>query len=540
MKTRHITRVRRSLIAGVLMAGLALAACGSDTSSTTTQAATTTGAASTSAGGAEPTNAVPTTSATSATPGTGASSSTSGSGSAATTSGGTGTATTVAAGPTPQGDKVTIGIGSEPETLDVDKSRAGTNNYVLTNIFEQLTTHGPDGKLQPSLAKSWTMSSDGLTYDFLLRDGATFQDGSPVTADDVVFSFQRFIDPNLGNVFAYQLAGMDHIEAVSPTEVKIVLKAPDGAFLNSGGYASIVPKAYITKIGDDAFATNPIGTGPWAFASRAIGTSLSLKRYDGYWGAKPGYANLEFRIIPDDNSRVAALRSGELDAAAQIPPQSVETLKADSNLNVVTTTTGDNIFLIFNSKQTDKPWGDPRVRQALSMAIDQGAIHDSVLGGLATLMSGVAPLDDGWDPAAVDQPKYDPDGAKALLKEAGFDKGFTIELWGPVNGRLPNSEQFIQAVAGFWEDIGVTVDVKLVAYSQYVDAERATSTINGVVMGLYGDSITFDPQARLQGTMTCAGPYSHVCDPKLDDMITKVATTPDHDARVQTYKDAFD
>jgi peptide/nickel transport system substrate-binding protein len=320
----------------------------------------------------------------------------------------------------------------------------------------------------------------------------------------------------------------------------VVLKAPDGAFLSSGGYASIVPKAYIAKVGDDGFAAAPIGTGPWKFDSRQIGTSVDLSRYDGYWGDKPGYNQLEFRIIPDDNSRVSALRSGEIDAAAQIPPQAIDTLKGDSNLNLVTQITGDNIFLIFNTKQTDKPWANQKVRQALAMALDQGAIRDTVLGGLAQLMGGVSPLNVGWDPNNIPQQKYDPDAAKQMLKDAGYPDGFTIELWGPVNGRLPNSEQYLQAVAGFWQDIGVKVDVHLVAYSQYVDAERATSTINGVVMGLYGDSLTFDPQARLQGTMTCAGPYSHVCDQQLDGMVNKVITTVDPNARVQAYEDAFD
>jgi peptide/nickel transport system substrate-binding protein len=515
-------------LAIVVAAGLALAACSSDDKgSSTTQAATTTatGASATTAGG----------SATTA--GGGAAAGTAPSAASAPAPAGSSPAGST---PTPQGGKVVVGIGSEPETLDVDRTRAGTDQYVLQNIFEQLVTHDANGKLVPSLASSWTMTPDGLTYDFKLRDGATFQDGSPVTPEDVAFSYTRYADPALGNVFAYQVAGVQSVTAKSPTEVEIVLKAPDGAFLSSGGYASIVPKAYIDKVGNDEFGKNPIGTGPWKFVSREIGSSVDLTRYDGYWGNKPGYSDLQFRIIPDDNSRVSALRSGEIDAAAQIPPQSVKALEDDNSLKTVSQLTGDNIFLIFNTKAPDAPWDKPEVRQALAMAIDQEAIQSSVLGGLATLMSGVSPLNVGWDPKNVKQQAYDPDGAKKMLADAGYPDGFNIELWGPVNGRLPNSEQYLQAVAGFWEDIGVKVDLHLVAYSQYVDSERAASTINGVVMGLYGDSLTFDPQARLVGTMTCAGPYSHVCDQALDAQIDKVKTTVDPDARVQAYEQAFE
>jgi peptide/nickel transport system substrate-binding protein len=509
--------------------GSLLAACSSDSKTTS----------DTSAGGATSVAAASSTTATSAATDASASSAASDS-TAATTVGSADATETSAQGDTPQGGLVRVGIGSEPETLDVFKSRAGTNNYILLNIFEQLLTHNADGDLVGNLAEEWSASDDGLTYDFTLRANAKFHNGDPVTSEDVKFSFERYVDPATENVFAYQLAGLDHVEVIDDTHFQVVLTKPDGAFLSSGAYVYIIPKAYFEKVGEAEFANNPVGTAPWKFVSRAIGESVTLTRFDEYWGDKPGYSDLEFRIVPDDNSRVSALRSGELDVIAQVPPQSIETLEGDDNLKVVTTVTGDNIFLIFNSKATDKPWGNQKVRQAMAMAIDNEAIKDSVLGGLGVLMSGVSPLNEGWDESAVEQPEYDPDAAQALLEEAGFGDGFSIDLFGPVNGRLPNSEQYIQAVAGFWEDIGISVNVQLVAYSQYVDMERATSDLNGVVMGLYGDSLTFDPQARLQGTMVCEGPYSHVCDTTLDGMVATVATTTDPDERVQAYKDTFD
>jgi peptide/nickel transport system substrate-binding protein len=454
-----------------------------------------------------------------------------------TSSGATGTSAAPKA--VQDGGKLTVGIGSEPENLDPDKIRAGTDLYTALNVFEQLLGRDPDGKLVPGLAESWEMTPDGLHYTFKLRKGVTFQNGDPMTADDVKFSFERYVDPALGNVFAYQLSAMQSVEVVAPDQVRINLKQPDGAFLPAAGYAFIVPQKLIQQVGNDAFAQNPVGTGPWKFKSRVIKQSLTFQRHDGYWGDKPGYSEFEYRILSDDNARVSALRSGEVDVIAQVPPQNVSQLKSDKSLKVAEAVTGDNIFVIFNTLDASKPLANPQVRKALAMAVDQKAIQDKVLGNLGILMSGVSPLIDGWDPKAVKQEPYDPAAAKKMLADAGFAQGFEMDFVAPVNGRLPNSEQVTQAIAGFWQNIGIKVNTKVLAYSQWVDIEKAGSQLNGAVFGLYGDSTTFDPQARLVGTMTCKGPYSHVCDPQLDQMIDGVKTTVNHDARVQAYKNVF-
>jgi len=515
---RRISTGRRTALILVVAAGLAAASCGGDDDEVS-----------------EPTSAGADAATVAPEP------------SAASTAEDDGTAPAEGSEPAAAGDEapadggtLTVGIGSEPETLDPHKSRAGTDNYTLMNIYETLLSYNPDGELEGAIADEWEISDDGLTYTFHLRDGVTFHNGDPLTADDVVFSFQRYADPATENVFAYNLASMESVEAPDPSTVVVKLSAPDGAFISSRAYVSIVSKAYFDEAGPEEFATNPIGTGPWAFDSRAIRESVTLKRYDGYWGSKPGYSELVFRIIGDDNSRVAAMRSGEVDVIAQVPPQSIPTLEESEAVKVTETVTGDNIFYMFNNVQQDVPWNDQRVRQALAMAIDQNAIRESVLGELGILMSGVSPLNTGWDESAVAQPEYDPDGARALLEEAGYGDGFPLDLVAPVNGRLPNSEQVTQAVAGFWQDIGIDVNTQLIAYSQYVDMERAGSPLNGVVMGLWGDSLTFDPQARLVGTHTCDGPYAHTCDPELDTMIEAVRTTVDPDERVEAYKAAFD
>ena len=440
--------------------------------------------------------------------------------------------------PGPSANKLSLAIGSDPETLDADQTRAGTDLYYTYNVFEQLLRRAPDGTLQPGIATKWDVAPDGKTITFTLRDNAKFQNGDPVTADDVKFSFQRYADKALGNVFASNLSDVAGVDVVSPTQVAVRLTQPDGSFLNAAGYAWIVPKNYITQHGNDYFAQHPIGTGPYMFDSRSIKQSFVLKRFDGYWGQKPYYAELDFQIIPDDNARISALRSGQVQFAAQVPPQMTSQIQSAGNLKVVTGFTGDNIFLDLNMKAQGMPWDKPEVRQALSYAIDRNAIIKNVLGGQGLPLVGLAPNDNGYTGTDLKEKAYDPAKAKQLLAQAGYPNGFSMDFWAPVNGRLPASEQVAQAIVGFWNDIGVKATPKLVSYSEWVNAEKGSSTINGAVFGLWGDS-AFDPQQRLVGSMTCTGPYSHTCDPTLDADISKVKTTVDATQRQQAIHDTF-
>jgi peptide/nickel transport system substrate-binding protein len=460
----------------------------------------------------------------------------------ATTVAGAASPTTGSSGSTAakNGGQLTVAIGTDPQNLDPDQVRAGTDLYTIVNIFEQLLSRDVKGNLVPALAKSWVVSPDGLQYTFTLRTDVKFQNGDPMTADDVKFSFERFKDPKLGNIYAFLLANMTAVDVLAPDQVRVTLSQPDGAFLSALAYAYIVPMKYIQQVGDQQFAQAPIGTGPWTFKTRQIGQSLDFTRNDAYWGDKPGYNSLQFRIIPDDNARVSALQAGEVDMIAQVPPQSVPSLQKNSSLSVKQALGGEVIYVGWNTVDPSLPVANPKVRQALAMAIDTQSLEQTVLGGLGVLMSGLSPLDVGWDPKDVKQQPYDPAGAKKLLADAGFPNGFSMDFIAPVNGRLPNSEQVAQALGGFWEAIGVHTNVQLIAYGQWVNAEKTGSKLNGAVFGLNGDSLTFDPQRRLVDTLSCKGNYSHVCDAALDQMISQISITTDQTTRTDLNKKAFD
>jgi peptide/nickel transport system substrate-binding protein len=458
---------------------------------------------------------------------------------AATTTGGSAAGSTASTG-VKAGGLLTVAIGTEPQNLDPDQLRAGTDLYTTVNVFEQLLSRDVKGNLVPALAKSWTVSPDGLQYTFMLRTDVKFQNGDPMTADDVKFSFDRFKDPNLGNIYAFLLANMTGVDVLAPDQVRVNLSQPDGAFLSALGYTYIVPMKYIQQVGDQQFNVQPIGTGPWTYKSRQIKQSLDFTRNDSYWSDKPGYSSMQFRIIPDDNARVSALKAGEVDVIAQVPPQTMPSLQKESGLTVKQALGGEVIYVGWNSVDPALPVANPKVRQAMAMAIDTKSLQESVLGGLGVLMSGLSPLDNGWNANEVKQQPYDPDGAKKLLADAGFPNGFSMDFVAPVNGRLPNSAQVAQALGGFWEAVGVHVNVQLIAYGQWVDAEKTGSALNGAVFGLNGDSLTFDPQRRLVDTLSCKGNYAHVCDATLDQMIAQIKVTTDQATRTDLNKKAFD
>lgn len=432
-----------------------------------------------------------------------------------------------------------IGIGSEPENLDPHRIRAGTDTYFTTNLFETLLQRAPDGRQVPGLATGYQLSEDGRTVTFQLREGVRFHHGTEMTAADVKFSFERYVDPELGGVFAYLLDPLDRVEVIDDYTVAVHLKHFDGSFVPGGGIAAIVPKDYVEEVGDEGFGQKPVGTGPLRFVDREIRQSFTLERFDGYWGRGPGYRRMEFRILSDANSRVAAVRSGAVDLISQVPPQNLGQLRSEGSLKLVSGYAAENVFVKFGLTDPDAPWADADVRRALDFAIDKQAIIDKVLGGLGVTYSGVAPLSSGIDRVDYEQRPYDPEQARRLLSSAGYADGFDIEVVAPVNGRLPSSEQVFQAVAGYWEDVGVRTRVRIVEYSQWIDYIRAEDPPIQAAMGLHGDQTTYDPQLRLEAQLGCDAPYSHVCDERLRSLIEDVVTTVDADARERAYVDAF-
>ena len=296
---------------------------------------------------------------------------------------------------------------------------------VLYALHDAVVKPMPGRAIAPSLAETGSGSEDGLVYDFVLREGATFHNGDPVTADDVKFSFERY----RGTAYNLLKDRVAAVETPDPRHVRFRLKQPWPDFLTF--YASVtaagwvVPRKYVEKVGEEGFKKAPVGAGPYKFVSFNPGVELVLEAFDGYWRKPPSVKRLVFKVIHDEATRLAALKRGEVDIAYSIRGELAEELQQTPGLALKPTLVQGTFVLYFPEQWDAKsPWHDERVRRAASLAIDRKGSNDALTLG-HSLISGnpfvPAHYEFFWQPPA---PLYDPDKAKQLLADAGYPKGF--------------------------------------------------------------------------------------------------------------------
>jgi peptide/nickel transport system substrate-binding protein len=322
---------------------------------------------------------------------------------------------------------LTIAETVGPQTFDPQATSLNATWLAWELSYQCLLSADEKGKFNPVLATSYDVSKDGLTYTFHLRKGVTFQDGSPFTSDDVVFTFQRLQKTGL-DYFKTRFANVTAITAPDPMTAVFTLKQVDPGFLlnlsdpSTAGCAILSRKA--TSTNDPALKM--IGTGPFAVTDYAANSQLSLTRYDGYWGDKPAYKNLVVRYMPDASAQVAALQSGQVDLIFPAGT-TVKTLQTNKSVKIEKVVSGAGININLNS--ASPALSDVRVRQAILLAMDREEIVNSVLlGGGA--VAGPIPVGYSWAPKTKDVPNYTKNVAKAkqLLSDAGYGKGLTIDF----------------------------------------------------------------------------------------------------------------
>ncbi|HEY1300965.1 MAG TPA: ABC transporter substrate-binding protein [Stellaceae bacterium] len=338
-----------------------------------------------------------------------------------------GAARPVAAAAAPQG-QLTWGvhISLAPVWFDpADISGIITPFMVLYALHDGMVKPMPGKALAPSLAAAWTAAEDGLTYDFTLRRDASFHSGDPVTAEDVKFSFERY----RGTSHDLMKERVAAVETPDPQHVRFRLKEPWPDFLTfyatASGAGWIVPKKYVEKVGDAGFKKAPVGAGPYKFVSFTPGVELVLEAFEAYWRKPPSVKRLVFKVIPDETTRLAALKAGEVDIVYSIRGELAEELRRTPGLTLKPAVVQAVFSLVFPDQWDPKsPWHDARVRRAASLAIDRKGTNEALTLGYS-LISGNPIVPDNydffWQPPA---PVYDPDQAKKLLAEAGYPGGF--------------------------------------------------------------------------------------------------------------------
>lgn len=359
-------------------------------------------------------------------------------------------------------DDVVIGIPLEPPNLDpTSGAAAAIDEVVYANVFEGLTRIDDKGEVKPGLARSWSVSENGLAYTFELRDNAVFHDGSRFDAADVVFSLERARAPNSTNAQKGFFEPIESVSAQGPFRVIVTLKRPTSAFLSHMGEGDAVIVAPETA---SANAMAPIGTGPFKFKHWRRGDKIELERFDFYWGAAPKIRAATFRVISDPSAASAALRAGDVDAFPNFPaPEIVAAFEADPHFSVTKGTTEGETILAINNSRT--PLNDIRVRRAICHAIDRQALIDTVTFGYgAPIGSHFSP----HHPAYADLTgvcPYDPEKSRMLLAEAGVADGLTLTLAAPPPGYARRGGEF---VADALRAVGVKTRIEPLEWAQWL------------------------------------------------------------------------
>jgi peptide/nickel transport system substrate-binding protein len=387
------------------------------------------------------------------------------------------------AAPAPKKDLV-IGQVTEPEKAPdpiTDGSLAGYNYYY--NTFDQLTALDPEGAVIPKLATEWTPSDDFKTWTYTIRSDVKFHDGTALTAKDVAFTYNKILDtPDSDNLF--YMGQLESVKATDDTTVVFGLNAAFSPWPAITTAISIVPQAAYEKLGSEAFAKAPIGSGPFKFSSWTRGVSYVITANPSYWGAKPALDKVTFQTVADENARLNGVQSGSLDLAL-ISPNQVDGLAGADAVKVASRVSNGVTFLGMNS--TTGPLANVKIRQAISKAIDLDALSKNVLAGRATPNSQLAaPNVAGFDKGFANAP-YDPAAAKALLAEAGY-KGEAIPFEYATDGRIPLSSDIAQAIQGFLSAVGIKVQMIGMDQASLSDKIYGTVTIKGLYLNTWAPS----------------------------------------------------
>jgi peptide/nickel transport system substrate-binding protein len=425
----------RSLIATAAAATLVLAGCsaGSGLTETTSSSAGTTTAESTATGSST---------------------------SAETSPGSTGESGTGTSGPAPSDGTLSLGLVLEPESLDfTTTSGAAIPQILLDNVYETLVTQAQDGSIQPGLAESWTVSDDGKTYDFTLRSGVTFSDGTPFTADDAAFSI-NYVKTKWTVGVAKAMDAVTSATAVSPTELKVVLSQPNALWLfkmTTRIGAMMSPKHV------DSLATEAIGTGPFTVGAWVHGVSITLNRNDGYWGPKALEKSIVFTYFSDPTAMNNALLTGDIQVITTVQtPQALAQFGDTSKYTVINGTTNGKVMMTLNDARP--PLNDVRVRQAINYALDKQAIVKAAWAGYGTPIGAHEVPTDPWYVDLANRFPHDVAKAKELLKEAG-QSNLTLRLALPP---VPYAAKAAPIIVSQLAEAGITVQTSDVTFDNWL------------------------------------------------------------------------
>jgi peptide/nickel transport system substrate-binding protein len=454
--------------------------------------------------------------------------------------------------------EVTIGLAGAVTSMDPHFHNLSPNNGVGAHMFSALVGQDEKLRLRPELAESWRPIDD-TTWEFKLRRGVRFHDGSPFEAEDVAATLRRIpAVPNSPSSFAIYSRSIQSVEIVDPHTIRFKTAAPYPLLPNDIANFNIVSRkqerATTAEFNSGAAAN---GTGPFKLVEFVPGDRIVLARNDAYWGAKPHWARVTLRVVTNDSARVAMLLSGDAAVIDAVPPDNLARLRADARLAVVEAQSNRLIYLHLDSFREDSPFvrgangeaipnplRDARVRRAISMSINRAGIVRQVLDGAGSPAGGL--LGEGFfgaDPTLMPTP-FDPEGAKRLLAQAGFPNGFRLTIHGP-NDRYVKDDQVLQAIGPMLTRAGFPTQVATVPWAAYAGQSNAPGYAFSVMLVGWGAGTgeVSSPLRALLATRDAprgmgAANRGRYSNPEMDAVLARALATVDDAAREKLLQQA--
>lgn len=448
-------------------------------------------------------------------------------------------------------DTLVYGRGGDSTSLDPITTTEGEAYKVTINIYETLLNYGDqDTTINPGLAEKWDVSDDYLKYTFHLRQGVKFHDGTDFNADAVVYNFNRWMNGNDEQFPYYSMFGgykndeghvIKEVKAVDENTVEFDLKRPQAPFLKNIAMSAfgIASPAAIEKYGDD-FRNNPVGTGPFKFVEWKQNDKIVLEKNPDYWQkGLPKLNKLIFRVIPENAARLNALTKGEIDVMDGLNNSDEDTVKNNPDLQVIERPSNNIGYIGLNT--TKKPLDNKLVRQAINHAVDKKTIIDAFYGGKALpAKNPLPPSIEGYNDAIQEYP-YDLEKAKALLKEAGYEKGFEIDLWAMPVARpyMPEAQKVAEVIQESLSKIGIKAKIQSVDWATYLEKARK-GELDIFMLGWTGDN--GDPDnfiyTLLDKDSIGSNNYAQYSNDELHDILIEAQTEADQAKRNELYKKA--
>jgi peptide/nickel transport system substrate-binding protein len=392
---------------------------------------------------------------------------------------------------------------------------------LLYGLHDALVRPYPGTKMGPSLAESWKESPDGKTYEFKLRRGLKFHNGDPLTTEDVKFSFERY----RGAAAAAFKERVERVEIVDPLVVRFHLKEPWPDFMTFYGTTAsaagiVVPKKYLTQVGDEGFKKHPIGAGAYKFVSQKPGIEVVLEAFPGYWRKVPNVKTLIMKSVPESTARAVMLRSGDTDIAIALDGPDAEGVKRDGRFQIVPSKHASIFWVEFTEQWDPKsPWHDKRMRQAVNLALNRTQINQAACLGFCPPAGVIVPRVMEFA-LQVEPPPYDLAKAKQLLAEAGYPNGIDAGEFVPIPGFSTVAESVVNDLIS----AGVRVRMRATERAAFY-ADWKEKKLRGVFMVAVGNS--GNAASRVESFIQSKGPYAYGGYPDIDDLFVQQARERD-------------